>query len=81
MSEELIPNEEVKEPQPFIMTIKVDGEGRVFVDGPLSNKLLCYSMLEGARDAIVEWHEEQKKKRNVNNSGGLIHFARNGFKK
>lgn len=34
------------------MTIAVDDQGRVNVSGPLENQLVCYGLLEVARDAI-----------------------------
>lgn len=34
------------------LTIDVDDAGRVSVQGPLENQLVCYGLLEVARDAI-----------------------------
>lgn len=34
------------------MTIDVNDEGAVSVTGPLENQLICYGLLEVARDAI-----------------------------
>jgi hypothetical protein len=38
------------------LVIELSPDGRqVLVTGPLNNKLLCYSLLEGARDAIKDY--------------------------
>lgn len=41
------------------ITIRVDDNGNVNVSGPISNKLMCYGMLELARDAIKNFAEKQ----------------------
>ena len=37
------------------LTIWIDATGRVQVNGPISNKGLCYMMLECAKDAIRDF--------------------------
>lgn len=36
------------------LTINVNNDGKVVVHGPLQDKLLCYGLLEVARDIIRE---------------------------
>jgi hypothetical protein len=40
------------------LTIQVQPNGGVSVSGPIQDKLLCYGMLECARDAIREHAEK-----------------------
>ena len=48
--------------QPITLTITLDQEnGGVSCNGPLQDKVLCYGLLEGAKDAIRGWHIEQEK--------------------
>jgi hypothetical protein len=37
----------------------VEESGQVSVNGPISNRILCYGMLEMAKDAITQFHEKQ----------------------
>lgn len=41
----------------LVITLKEDGT--VDVNGPLSQKLQCYGMLECAKEAIRAWNEQQ----------------------
>jgi hypothetical protein len=34
------------------LTVRMDNTGRISITGPLENKILCYGLLEAARDAI-----------------------------
>jgi len=34
------------------ITVRLDETGNISVDGPLDNKILCYGLLEAAKDAI-----------------------------
>lgn len=34
------------------IAVIIDGEGRVSVEGPLNNKLLCYGLLQAGMDAV-----------------------------
>lgn len=65
---------------PVQLVITMTPDGQVQVSGPLQNKVLCYGMLESARDAIrdfkpnvgVELANGDKAKallRNVNGNG------------
>ncbi len=36
------------------MTIELEGTGQVSVSGPLENKILCYGLLEMARQSVYE---------------------------
>lgn len=46
---------------PIELKIVQDDTGQVLVSGPIGNKLLCYGLLEAARDAIQAYHEQNKK--------------------
>lgn len=37
------------------LIISLEPNGQVTVNGPIANKLLCYGLLEAAKDAIKEW--------------------------
>lgn len=39
---------------PLELIIRVDDAGRLNVTGPLHDKVLCYGLLEAARDAVQE---------------------------
>lgn len=39
------------------LTISVNTNGSVRVEGPVHEKILCYGMLEAAKDAIKEHHD------------------------
>jgi hypothetical protein len=43
------------EQNPNRLVIEMDPNGRVNVSGPIGNKMLCYAMLECAKDAIREY--------------------------
>ncbi len=42
------------------LVISIDAAGNVSVNGPIENRMLCYGLLEVARDVIVEFQEQQK---------------------
>ena len=39
------------------IVVFVDSEGRVMIEGPLKNKLLCYGLLEAGKDAVRNHRE------------------------
>jgi hypothetical protein len=39
---------------PVELKITIDDSGRFSVSGPIENKMMCYGLLEMARDAIVD---------------------------
>jgi hypothetical protein len=41
------------------LKITVDDAGNINVNGPIANKMLCYGMLEMAKDAIKKFSEKQ----------------------
>ena len=41
------------------LVIEMDPQGNVSVTGPIANKLLCYGLLESARDAIKDHCDKQ----------------------
>lgn len=45
---------------PIVLTITLDPKtGAVHVNGPLANKLLCYGMLEEAKDVCRDFHKHE----------------------
>ena len=38
------------------LVITLEDDGRISVEGPIENKIACYGLLEGARDAIQKHH-------------------------
>ncbi len=42
---------------PVALTVTMTPEGQIQVSGPLENKLLCYGLLEFARDAIQKFEQ------------------------
>jgi hypothetical protein len=47
------------------LVIKMDRQGNVSVSGPIENRMLCYSMMEMARDAIYEYAQANKGDRRI----------------
>jgi hypothetical protein len=43
------------------MTITVHDNGQLEVSGPLENKIVCYGLLEAARDAVQQHHDQAKR--------------------
>jgi len=46
------------------LTITMEETGGVHVSGPLDNKVLCYGLLEVAKDIVLD-HEKKKEQRIV----------------
>lgn len=44
------------------LIIELEPNGQVVVNGPIQNKLLCYGLLEAAKDAIKEYKPEEEKR-------------------
>ena len=42
------------------LTITLNADGSVAVSGPLPDRVLCYGMLEAARDAIRDFRPEEQ---------------------
>jgi len=58
-------------------------DGRVEVSGPIANDMLCYGMLEKAKDAIREWNKQEQKNRSglvVAGPGQIPEPPKNGAK-
>ena len=42
------------------LVIELMSDGRINVNGPIANKMLCYGMMELAKDAIREFNAQRK---------------------
>lgn len=47
-----------------LTVVLVEGGGGVSVTGPIHNKILCYGMLEAAKEAIME-HQRREQDRRI----------------
>lgn len=43
------------------ITITLEQNGNVNMQGPIQDKILCYGLIEAAREAISAWHAAQPK--------------------
>jgi hypothetical protein len=43
------------------LTITLLSDGEVLVNGPLSDKMQCFGMMECAKDAIRDWNDREAK--------------------
>lgn len=43
----------------IVLELVLHPNGNVSITGPIQNKVLCYGILEAARDAVLEWHHAQ----------------------
>jgi len=43
-----------------VITITLRRSGEVFVNGPLTDKILCFGMLEMAKGLVANYREERK---------------------
>lgn len=68
--------EEIKpeDVKPIQLLISMLPNGQVQVAGPITNRGLCYSMLELAKEAIYEFKVKNEKP--VIEKGGILGFAR-----
>ena len=44
---------------PLTLTITQTEDGRLTVNGPIANKVLCYGLLSAAQDAIRDYHQNR----------------------
>lgn len=79
----LPPDSEQNQPnegRPWIM-IAINSDGSMKVSGFTNDKIIAYGLLASAKDLIKDHTDKLSKIERVNNSGGLIHSLRNGFKR
>lgn len=55
---------------PIQFLIQIDDAGRCNVNGPIENKILCYGILDVAKEAVAEYH--RKKAENLIQPASLI---------
>jgi len=48
--------------QEFELLVKYNADGSVSVNGPINDRLLCYGMLEMAKDAVRDYNKERESK-------------------
>ena len=68
--EKLPDSNEVK---PISLVITLTPDGKVGVGGPINDKLLCYGLLESAKDAIRDFKMPQDK---IIKPHGILDFKR-----
>lgn len=61
-----------------VLTITLEPSGQVRVEGPINDKMLCYAMLENARDAVKEFCDAQRASPIVTPTGADILSLRRG---
>lgn len=44
----------------FEIVVSMDEKGNVSVNGPIENKIVCYGMLEVARQAVEKFNPQKK---------------------
>ena len=71
---EQVPNGEVDKNISIVITLTPDG--KVGVGGPINDKLLCYGLLESAKDAIRDFKMPQDK---IIKPHGIMDFAKRRF--
>jgi hypothetical protein len=59
------------------LVIEVNDQGALSVNGPIHDKVLCYGLLEGAKDAIRQ-HQATQETRRIIPAGILPVPMRNG---
>lgn len=63
--------------QSVILTIIMNPDGTIRVDGPINNKVLSYGMLDLAKDAIFEHHMKLIQSKLIKPNGhGIMDFVR-----
>lgn len=56
------------------ITVTLTNNGQVQVSGPIDNRMLCYGLLEMAKDVVREFVANQKKPGNLS----IVHQPLNG---
>lgn len=60
-----------KEAQQMQLIITVKPNGSISVEGPINDKVLCYGLLEAAKDAVKQ-HVDQSSLLKANGNGGFF---------
>ncbi len=60
------------------ITLLMNKSGACKVHGPVHDLILCYGLLELAKDLIKENHKNQAKPKIMPANGGIMNFLRNG---
>ena len=47
---------------PITLKIELDEQGQISISGPIHDKILCYGLLESAKDAVREHVAKEAKK-------------------
>jgi len=76
-------NEQLEPVEPefkTVMEIKISKDGRCQVTGPVHDKVASYGILEIARDAISDFHKQQKGPQIHKPEHRIMDFLRSGKK-
>lgn len=74
--EEISQTQEPKPITPITLVILLLPEGRVTVTGPINDRLLCYGMLEMAKEIIKDFKDAKKIDADIGKNHNLINFLR-----
>jgi hypothetical protein len=44
--------------QPIVLQIQMSPQGQIHVSGPLADKVLCFGLLEAAKDAVRAYEQK-----------------------
>ena len=66
-------DEKVIEKKELTLTITLNSDGQVGVTGPIGDKLICYGLLEVAKETIKDFNKKMIEKP----SGSIMNFVRN----
>ena len=61
MNEDIRQEAPAQTPPQTRLVIVMDQQGRFGVNGPIDNMMLCYGLLEMAKDAIRAHHEQKRR--------------------
>ena len=64
------------EQRPITLIIRIMPDLSCQVEGPIHDKILCYGLLESAKDVIKEYHLKQQSQIIKANGSGFMNFVR-----
>jgi hypothetical protein len=74
---EELKKEETQKDEPIVLSIIFTPDGKVSVNGPIMERVLCYGLLEIAKEIIYDFKNSQKIDLKISQENNLINFLRN----